>query len=108
MFISACLVETACKLHAPGTDGHGAALRVAGDPLVKALRDNPVFQAHRRCEPNYGLDSGALACLEMALPLDDVARAAQVLAALQPAIRQSVQSVVSNRGFETGVDTILT
>ena len=31
VFISACLVETAFKLHAPGTTGHDAAQRVAQD-----------------------------------------------------------------------------
>ena len=75
VFISACLVDAAIKLHAAGSAEHEAALRVALDPGVRALRDDPVFQAHHRCEPNYGLDSGALACLEKALPCEELARA---------------------------------
>ena len=75
VFILACLVETAFKLHAPGTTEYEAAQCVSQNPTVQALRDDCVFQAHHRCDPNYGLDSGALACLEKALPYDELARA---------------------------------
>jgi hypothetical protein len=74
VFISACCVETAFKLHAQGSTEHKAALRVAQNPRVQALRDSESFKRHHRCEPNYGLDSGSLAGLEKALPCDDLAR----------------------------------
>ena len=74
VYISASMMETTCKLFANGSAEHKAALRVAQDPRVQSLRDSEAFKTHHRCEPNYGLDSGQLACLEKALPCDPLAR----------------------------------
>lgn len=71
LFISACCIETTFKLHAPKSPEHEKALRVSQAPCVQALRNNIAFQTHHRCEPNYGLDTGALACMEIALPYED-------------------------------------
>ena len=74
-FVTACLVETALKLHAPGSVGYLAAMRASEQPNVQEMRETLAFRTHNRCEPNFSLDGGSLACLEKALPYGQLERA---------------------------------
>ena len=58
--IHACCVDTAFKLY---KDGGAKWREIAQRPEVKAIRESKAFKDHRRCEPNYGLDSGDAAQL---------------------------------------------
>ncbi len=72
--IHASCVDTAFKLYRKDAEEYNKASEIARRPEVKAIRESKAFQEHHRCEPNCGLDSGALHVLEKALPCDDVTR----------------------------------
>jgi hypothetical protein len=76
----ASCVETAFKLYREGSAARNKALEIAQRPEVQAMRECKAFQEHHRCEPNYGLDSGALHLLEKALRRDQLTRMKMSLA----------------------------
>ena len=67
-------IRDSFKLYKEGSAEHNKASEIAQWPEVKAIRECKAFQEHHRCEPNYGLDSGALSLHEKALPHDNLAR----------------------------------
>ena len=78
-FVHASAVSLTLKLHAPGSWEYRRALEVAARPEVADLRSTLAFRYHQRCEPNYSLDSGTLALLEMASPHESVVRVKMAL-----------------------------
>ena len=73
-YIHASCVETALKLYSIDSDEWSKAQSIAQKPEVKEIRESKAFKDHNRCEPNYGLDTGELNLLEMALPHKPLAR----------------------------------
>jgi hypothetical protein len=92
-YIHATCVSTASKIYKADSREVRMASEIGARPEVKSLLESEAFQAHRRCEPNFSLDSGSLALYMKALYRGQEARLKMVFSFRNPPIEQQGYSI---------------